>query len=83
MLSAGIANWLFPIYLSNVSSLSRFGSAVGFILIALLWFYMLSLALLAGAVINSLRHELHETGEMPYSEAAVAKKPCGCEEAQP
>ena len=64
--AAGIANWAFPFYLSNVSSLSRFGSTVGFVLIALLWFYLLSLALLAGAVINSLRHELHDTGELPY-----------------
>ncbi len=64
--AAGVANWAFPFYLSNVSSLSRFGSTVGFVLIALLWFYLLSLALLAGAVINSLRHELHDTGELPY-----------------
>jgi membrane protein len=53
--AAGLANWLFPIYLSSVSSLSRFGSTLGFILIALLWFYVLSLALMVGAVINSLR----------------------------
>jgi membrane protein len=64
-LGAGLANWLFPVYLSNVSSLSRFGSTLGFILIALLWFYVLSLALMAGAVINSLRFELHDTGELP------------------
>ena len=64
--AAGAANWAFPFYLSNVSNLSRFGSTVGFVLIALLWFYLLSLALLAGAVINSLRHELHDTGELPY-----------------
>ena len=51
-IAAGLANWLFPIYLSNVSSLSHFGSTLGFILIALLWFYVLSLALLVGAVIN-------------------------------
>jgi membrane protein len=77
----GIANWAFPFYLSNISSLSRFGSTLGFILITLIWFYALSLALLAGAVINSLRHELHDTGEMPYSEKVLpAKKPCGCEE---
>jgi len=63
---AGLANWLFPIYLSNVSSLSKFGSTLGFILIALLWFYVLSLALMAGAVINSLRFEVHDTGELPY-----------------
>ena len=79
---AGIANWLFPVYLSNVSSLSRFGSTLGFILIALLWFYLLSLALLAGAVINSLRHELHDTGELPYGDGAAAKKPCPTAEAR-
>ena len=74
-IGAGLANWLFPIYLSNVSSLSRFGSTLGFILIALLWFYVLSLALMAGAVINSLRFELHDTGELPYT-----PRPCGCDE---
>lgn len=75
---AGLANWLFPIYLSNVSSLSRFGSTLGFILIALLWFYVLSLALMVGAVINSLRFEYHDTGELPYG--AGPKKPCeGCD----
>jgi membrane protein len=66
-LAAGIANWAFPFYLSNVSSLSRFGSTLGFVLIALLWFYLLGLALLVGAVINSLRYELHDTGELPYA----------------
>jgi YihY family inner membrane protein len=85
--AAVIANWAFPFYLSNISDLSRFGSTLGFILIALLWFYALSLALLAGAVINSLRHELHDTGELPYQEEKVPKtekeQPCGCEEAQP
>jgi len=73
-IAAGLANWLFPIYLSNVSSLSHFGSTLGFVLIALLWFYVLSLALLAGAVINSLRHELHDTGELPYR--TEPKAPC-------
>jgi len=77
-IAAGLANWLFPIYLANVSSLSRFGSTLGFILIALLWFYVLSLALMVGAVINSLRYEVHDTGELPYR----SKPPCGgCGEA--
>jgi YihY family inner membrane protein len=80
--AAGVANWLFPVYLSNVSSLSRLGSTLGFILIALLWFYVLSLALMAGAVINSLRHELHDTGELPYSRVGSPlggqDGDCGC-----
>ncbi|HEX5929345.1 MAG TPA: YihY/virulence factor BrkB family protein [Solirubrobacterales bacterium] len=71
-ISVGIANWLFPIYLANVSSLSQLGSTLGFILIALLWFYVLSLALMVGAVINSLRYEVHDTGELPYGK----KSPC-------
>src|SRR5207344_1978716 len=45
--ATGIANWLFPIYLTNVSNLSHFGSTAGFILIALLWFYLISLALMS------------------------------------
>jgi YihY family inner membrane protein len=71
-IGAGLANWLFPIYLTNVSSLSRLGSTLGFILIALLWFYVLSLALLVGATVNSLRHELHDTGELPYMQRGPA-----------
>lgn len=63
---AGLANWLFPFYLGNVSTLNRFGSVLGFILIALLWFYIVALTLLAGAVINSLRHEYRDTGTLPY-----------------
>jgi membrane protein len=60
-----IANYVFPFYLTNVSDLTRIGGAIGFILVALLWFYALSLGLLAGAVINSLRHERDDTGALP------------------
>jgi len=63
-ITTGLANWAFPFYLANVSSLSRFGSTIGFVLIALLWFYALSLSILAGAVINAVRHEVHDTGSL-------------------
>ena len=61
--SAG--NYIFPLYLTSVSDLHRIGGTIGFILIALVWFYAISLALLAGAVINSLRHEKDDTGALP------------------
>src|SRR6266511_2863563 len=61
--SAG--NYVFPLYLTSVSDLHRIGGTIGFILIALVWFYAISLALLAGAVINSLRHESDDTGALP------------------
>jgi membrane protein len=61
--SAG--NYIFPLYLTSVSDLHRIGGTIGFILIALVWFYAVSLALLSGAVINSLRHESDDTGALP------------------
>jgi membrane protein len=61
--SAG--NYIFPLYLNNISDLHRIGGTIGFILVALVWFYAISLVLLAGAVINSLRHEQDDTGSLP------------------
>jgi membrane protein len=60
-----LGNYIFPLYLTNISDLHRIGGTIGFILVALLWFYAISLALLAGAVINSLRHEQDDTGSLP------------------
>jgi membrane protein len=58
-------NYIFPLYLNNISDLHRIGGTIGFILVALVWFYAISLVLLAGAVINSLRHERDDTGALP------------------
>jgi membrane protein len=60
-----IGNYIFPLYLDNISDLHRVGGTIGFILVAMVWFYAISLAILAGAVINSLRHERDDTGTMP------------------
>jgi membrane protein len=68
--TTGLANWAFPFYLTNVSNVNEFGGTLGFIIIALIWFYALALALLAGAVINSLRHELQDTGTLSHWEQA-------------
>ncbi|MBA2241234.1 MAG: YihY/virulence factor BrkB family protein [Solirubrobacterales bacterium] len=61
-LTTGLANAIFPFYLTKVSGIDKVGGALGFILIALLWFYLVSLSLMAGAVINALRYELKDTG---------------------
>jgi YihY family inner membrane protein len=62
--TTGVANAVYPFYLANVSGISDVGGVIGFILIALVWFYLVSLSLMAGAVINALRYELHDTGTM-------------------
>jgi membrane protein len=51
-----IVDYGFPLYLQTVSTL-RAGTTLVFILIALVWFYVLAIILLAGAVINELRFE--------------------------
>jgi membrane protein len=63
--ATGIGNYVFPLYLNNISDLNRIGGTIGFIVVALIWFYAISLALLAGAVINSLRHERDDIGKLP------------------
>ena len=54
---------------------TQLGGALGFILVALVWFYLISLALLAGAVINALRFEFHETGSVEEERARAFAEP--------
>ena len=63
-LTIGVANAVYPFYLANVASVGEIGGTIGFVLIALVWFYIVSLSLMAGAVINALRYELRDTGEL-------------------
>jgi YihY family inner membrane protein len=55
-LAIGIVDLGFPLYLDNISTL-RIGTSAVFVLIALVWFYVIALILLAGAVVNALRFE--------------------------
>ena len=55
-IAMGIVDATFPLYLSNISTL-RIGTTAVFVLIALVWFYILALIVLAGAVVNELRFE--------------------------
>jgi membrane protein len=66
--STAVGNAIFPLYLTQ-SNIDRLGGALGFILVALIWFYFVSLALMAGAVINALRYELHDTGSVEEERA--------------
>jgi membrane protein len=63
-LAIGIVDYAFPIYLGSISTLARLEITLVFIVIVLLWFYVLAIILLSGAVINALRFELADTGEL-------------------
>jgi membrane protein len=63
-IAIGIIDYAFPLYLSTVSTIAHLGTTLVFIIIVLLWFYALAIIILGGAIVNALRFELHETGEV-------------------
>ena len=50
-----IIDYAFPAYLSNISTIARFGTTIVFVLIMLGWFYVVALIILGGAIINAMR----------------------------
>ncbi len=50
-----VIDYGFPVYLSNISTIARFGTTIVFVLIMLGWFYVLALIILGGAIVNALR----------------------------
>jgi membrane protein len=57
-----VIDYGFPLYLSNISTIGRFGTTFVFVVIVLAWFYALAIILLGGAVINAMRaHRERET----------------------
>jgi membrane protein len=54
-IAIGIVSYAFPAYLSNISTIARFGTTIVFILIVLGWFYVLALIILGGAIVNAMR----------------------------
>ena len=54
-IAIAIVDYAFPTYLTNISTIARFGTTIVFVLIVLGWFYVLALILLGGAVVNALR----------------------------
>ena len=57
----GVIDYAFPFYLSNISTIARFGTTFVFVLIVLLWFYAIAIIILGGATINAMRYEIHDT----------------------
>ncbi len=50
-----VIDYGFPIYLSQVSTIASFGTTFTFVAIVLVWFYVLAIIILGGAIVNALR----------------------------
>ena len=44
----GVVDYAFPFYLSNISTIARFGTTFVFVVIVLLWFYAIAIIILGG-----------------------------------
>ena len=64
-------DYAFPFYLSRISTIARFGTTTVFIVIVLVWFYVLAIILLGGAIVNAMRFELHDTGDLRVRRAEL------------
>jgi membrane protein len=68
----GVIDYAFPFYLTRINTIARFGTTMVFIVIVLIWFYALAIILLGGGIVNSMRFELHETGDLSVERAELA-----------
>jgi YihY family inner membrane protein len=59
-----VVDYGFPLYISNVSTVAQLGTTLVFIVIVLLWFYAIAIIVLGGGIVNAMRFELHDTGEL-------------------
>jgi YihY family inner membrane protein len=64
----GLVDIAFPAYLNHISTIAQFGTTFVFVVIVLVWFYALALIILSGGIVNAMRFELHETGELRVEE---------------
>jgi membrane protein len=63
-IAIGAVDIAFPAYLDNIATIARFGTTFVFVVIVLVWFYALALIILGGAIVNAMRFELRERGEL-------------------
>jgi uncharacterized BrkB/YihY/UPF0761 family membrane protein len=54
-LAIAIIDYAFPFYLTRISTIQQFSTTFVFVVIVLLWFYVLAIIILGGAVINAMR----------------------------
>ena len=59
-IAIGVVDFAFPLYLTSISTIARFGTTIVFILIMLGWFYVVAFVILSGAIVNAMRLAVHD-----------------------
>lgn len=69
----GAVDYAFPFYLTNFNAFARVTSTLVFVLIVLVWFYVVAIIILGGAVINAMRFEDAHRRAVPGALASGAE----------
>jgi membrane protein len=62
-LAIGVVDYGFPIYIQHFNAISHFASILVTVIVVLIWFYVLAIIILSGAIVNALRMRPPQPGE--------------------
>ena len=62
-IAIGVVDYGFPLYLQHFNTIAHFGSLLVTVIIVLIWFYVVAVIILSGAIVNSLRMRPPQPGE--------------------
>jgi membrane protein len=62
-IAIGVVDYGFPIYIQHFNTISHFASILVTVIVVLIWFYLIALIILSGAIINALRMRPPQPGE--------------------
>jgi membrane protein len=70
-LAIAAVDYAFPFYLTHISTIEHVGTTLVFVVIVLLWFYVLAIIMLGGAVINAMQSASPQTASPTRGELQV------------
>jgi membrane protein len=62
-IAIGIVDYGFPLYLQHFNTIAHFGTLLVTVVVVLIWFYVLAVIILSGAIVNALRMRPPQPGE--------------------
>jgi YihY family inner membrane protein len=62
-IAIGIVDYGFPLYIQHFNTIAHFGTLLVTVVIVLIWFYVIAVIILSGAVVNALRMRPPQRGD--------------------
>jgi membrane protein len=59
----GVVDYGFPLYIQHFNTIAQFSTWIVTVVIVLIWFYVLAVIILSGAIVNALRMRPPQPGD--------------------